>query len=158
MLLFLFFLIVPGQSVTHLSCLNSWAARSSSWMFLVTCSVFIMTSSVHGKVGSGSHASPPPPPPPSSESPRPSSSLLRPVLTRGTRPLKRNQSLGINPLPSTRDPHEQLSAGLIKPLCVWPQFTDVKSHQRTWSSNVRGPVAPRGASHLSEKSQVCVLS
>lgn len=39
---------------SDLSCLFSWAARSSSWMFLVICSVLRMTSSVLGSVGSGS--------------------------------------------------------------------------------------------------------
>lgn len=73
---------------TYLSCLNSWAALSSSWMFLVTCSVFSMTSSVQGKVGSGS-----PPSPPSSGSPRPSSSLLRPILDRETHYPRNNLNL-----------------------------------------------------------------
>ncbi|KAG7281448.1 hypothetical protein CRUP_029897 [Coryphaenoides rupestris] len=40
----------------YLSCFPSCAALSSSWMFLVTCSVFRMTSSVHGRAGSGSGA------------------------------------------------------------------------------------------------------
>lgn len=60
---------------SHLSCLNSCAALSNSWMFLVTCSVFRMTSSVQGSVGSGSPTSPA-----SSTSARLSSSLLRPML------------------------------------------------------------------------------
>lgn len=40
--------------VADLSCLFSWAARSSSWMFLVICSVLRMTSSVLGSAGSDS--------------------------------------------------------------------------------------------------------
>lgn len=41
-------------SVSDLSCLFSWAARNSSWIFLVICSVLRMTSSVLGSVGSDS--------------------------------------------------------------------------------------------------------
>lgn len=41
----------------YLSCLFSCAARSSSWMFLVICSVLLMTSSVEGSMGSTSHSS-----------------------------------------------------------------------------------------------------
>lgn len=37
----------------YLSCLFSWAARRSSCMFLVICSVFRMTSSVLGRRGLG---------------------------------------------------------------------------------------------------------
>lgn len=37
----------------HLSCLFSCAARRSSWMFLVICSVFRMTSSVLGRLALG---------------------------------------------------------------------------------------------------------
>lgn len=43
---------------TYLSCLVSWAALRSSWMFLVICSVLQMTSSVHGSVASSSAPSP----------------------------------------------------------------------------------------------------
>lgn len=42
------------SSDSNLSCLFSWAARSSSWIFLVICSVLRMTSSVLGSVGSDS--------------------------------------------------------------------------------------------------------
>lgn len=42
------------SSDPDLSCLFSWAARSSSWIFLVICSVLRMTSSVLGSVGSDS--------------------------------------------------------------------------------------------------------
>ena len=42
------------SSDSDLSCLFSWAALSSSWIFLVICSVLRMTSSVLGSVGSAS--------------------------------------------------------------------------------------------------------
>lgn len=42
------------SSHSDLSCLFSWAARSSSWIFLVICSVLRITSSVLGSVGSES--------------------------------------------------------------------------------------------------------
>lgn len=41
---------------SHLSCLFSCAALSRSWIFLVICSVFRMTSSVLGRLGSDSHS------------------------------------------------------------------------------------------------------